>query len=76
MIDKLISAIFLPAIIMVFFTRVTYNRVVAFILTVALIIVSAHRGYIDTWWLIVIEAGSLTIGLYIANEMKKKKQKK
>ncbi|MBS4178401.1 DUF2198 family protein [Lederbergia citrea] len=73
MIDKVLSAIFLPALLMVFFTRITYSRIVGFILTVALIIVSAYKGYIHMWWLIVIEAASLTVGLYFANQMRRKK---
>ncbi|MBW8349539.1 CsbA family protein [Bacillus sp. IITD106] len=75
MIDKIISAIFLPAILMIFFTRVTYSRTVGFALTIALIIVSAYKGYIMTWWLIIIEAASLTVGLYVTNQMKRKKTK-
>ncbi|MBS4219396.1 CsbA family protein [Bacillus sp. FJAT-49711] len=73
MIDKIISAIFIPALLMIFFTRVTYSRTVGFLLTIALIIVSAYKGYIQTWWLIVIEAASLTVGLYFSNQMKRKK---
>ncbi|MBS4200332.1 CsbA family protein [Bacillus sp. FJAT-49732] len=74
MIDKIISAIFIPALLMIFFTRVTYSRTVGFFLTIALIIVSAYKGYIMTWWLIVIEAASLTVGLYFTNQMKRKKK--
>ncbi|CAM4141030.1 CsbA family protein [Lederbergia lenta] len=76
MIDKVLSAIFLPALLMIFFTRVTYSRVVGFLLTVALIVVSAYKGYINMWWLIVVEAASLTIGLYFVNEMKRRKKNK
>ncbi|MCJ8007677.1 CsbA family protein [Lederbergia wuyishanensis] len=74
MIDKIISAIFLPVLLMIFFTRVTYSRTVGFLLTIALIIVSAYKGYIQTWWLIVIEAASLTVGLYATNQLKSKKK--
>lgn len=76
MIDKILSAIFLPALLMVFFTRVTYSRIVGFLLTMALIIVSAYKGYIHTWWLIMIEAASLTVGLYFANRMTMRKKPK
>lgn len=75
MMDKIISAIFLPALLMLFFTRITYSRTVAFLLTVALIVVSAYKGYIHLWWLIVIEAASLTIGLFIVNYMINKRRK-
>ncbi|HEY4554378.1 MAG TPA: CsbA family protein [Bacillaceae bacterium] len=76
MIDKVLSAIFLPAVLVVFFTRVTYSRTVGFLLTVALIIVSAYNGYLHTWWLVVVDAASLTVGLYFANRMYGKRKKK
>ena len=76
MIDKVLSAIFLPGLLMMFFTRITFSKTVAFILTVALIIVSAYKGYIHMWWLIVIEAASLTAGLYFVNRMYKKRGEK
>ncbi|MBS4208390.1 DUF2198 family protein [Bacillus sp. FJAT-50079] len=76
MIDKVLSAIFMPALIMLFFTRITYSKVVGFLLTVSLIIVSAYKGYIHLWWMVVIEAASLTIGLYIVNQIERKKKKK
>lgn len=75
MIDKILSAIFLPALMMIFFSRVTYSRFVSFLLVVALIIVSAYNGYLHKWWLIIIEAASLTLGLFIVNQMKEKKKK-
>lgn len=76
MIDKILSAIFLPALLMMFFTRITYSKIVGFLLTVTLIIVSAYKGYIHMWWLIVIEAASLTVGLYFVNRMYNKKNEK
>ncbi|MFD1707611.1 CsbA family protein [Siminovitchia sediminis] len=76
MIDKVISAIFLPALMMIFFSRVTYSRLVSFLLVVALIIVSAYNGYLHKWWLIIIEAASLTIGLFIVNQINQNRKKK
>ncbi|MFS0647551.1 CsbA family protein [Siminovitchia sp. 179-K 8D1 HS] len=76
MIDKILSAIFLPAFLMVFFTRVTYSRLVGFLLTVALVIVSAYNGYLHKWWLIIVEAASLTMGLFIVNRTMMKKRNK
>ncbi|WP_144463550.1 DUF2198 family protein [Siminovitchia fortis] len=76
MIDKILSAIFLPALMMIFFVRITYSRLVSFLLVVALIIVSAYNGYLHKWWLIIIEAASLTLGLFIVNQMKEKRRKK
>ncbi|HBZ11399.1 MAG TPA: DUF2198 domain-containing protein [Bacillus bacterium] len=74
--DKILSAIFLPALMMIFFVRITYSRLVSFLLVVALIIVSAYNGYLHKWWLIIIEAASLTLGLFIVNQMKEKRRKK
>ncbi|MCM3238281.1 CsbA family protein [Heyndrickxia oleronia] len=69
MLDKIIAAIFLPGILVVFFTRVTYNHFVGLILTVALIVASVYKGYTHTWALFIIDAASLTIGFYYANKM-------
>ncbi|WP_084782089.1 DUF2198 family protein [Bacillus niameyensis] len=76
--DKIFSAIFLPALMMIFFTRITYRRTVGFILTLALIVVSAYKGYLNSWWLILIEAASLTLGLCFTNYfmVKRKNPKK
>lgn len=74
MIDKLLSALLLPAFFMVFFTRITYRKSISFLLTLALIIVSAHKGYLHTWWLITIEAFSLTVGLLLADLLFKRNQ--
>ncbi len=75
MLDKILSAIFLPAILVVFFTRVTYSRLIAILLTTALAIVSAYNGYLLSWWIIVIEAASITVGLMITNRMMNHKEK-
>lgn len=75
-IDKILSAVFLPCLLVVFFTRITYSQVVGFILTVLLIVVSAYKGYTHTWWLIVIDAASLTAGLFLANRMVNKQKVK
>ncbi|KRG11419.1 DUF2198 family protein [Lederbergia galactosidilytica] len=74
--DKILSAIFIPALLMILFTRVTYKRSVSFILTLALIIVSAYKGYIYGWGLIAIEAASLTLGLFVTDRMVKSKKPK
>ncbi|WP_080844047.1 CsbA family protein [Cytobacillus gottheilii] len=72
---KYISAFFLPGLLVLFFTRVTYNRVIGLILTVALIAASVYKGYTDTYWLIVIDAFSLTAGFWYAQVLKNKMKK-
>ncbi|WP_203363234.1 CsbA family protein [Bacillus sp. REN10] len=72
MIDKIILAIFMPGLLVVFFTRVTYNQLLGLTLTVALIAASVYKGYTPTWTLIVIDAASLTAGFWLSNQMVKK----
>ncbi|RLQ96718.1 CsbA family protein [Falsibacillus albus] len=72
MFDKVISAIFLPGLLVILFSRVTYNRIIGLILTVALIAASAYKGYTHTFPLIVIDAASLTLGFYYAEKILKK----
>jgi general stress protein CsbA len=72
MISKFVLAIFLPAILVVLFTRVTYNHYIGLILTVALIAASVYKGYTDSWALIVVDAASLTLGFWYANGMMQK----
>lgn len=71
-----LCALFLPGLLVVLFTRVAYNRVIALILTVALIAGSAYKGYTDTILLIVIDAFSLTIGFWYSNRMIQQAKKK
>ncbi len=71
MVDKMILALLLPALLVVLFSRVTYNQFVGLVLTVALIAASAYKGYTHTWELIIIDAASLTAGLWLSNRMMK-----
>jgi general stress protein CsbA len=71
-VSKIILGIFLPGLLVVLFTRVTYNHYVGLILTVALIAASVYKGYTDSWWLIVVDAASLTIGFWYSNQMMSK----
>jgi general stress protein CsbA len=76
MILKYMSAFFLPGLLVVLFSRVTYNRVVGLVLTVALIAASVYKGYTDTIWLIVVDAFSLTVGFWYAAIMMEKVRKR
>ncbi|OAH54656.1 MULTISPECIES: CsbA family protein [Bacillaceae] len=71
MVDKMILALLMPALLVVLFSRVTYNQFVGLVLTVALIAASAYKGYTHTWELIIIDAASLTAGLWLSNRMMK-----
>jgi len=69
---KIILAFFLPAALVVLFTRVTYHHVVGLVLTVALIAASVYAGYTHTWLLYTIDALSLTAGFYMAGRMRER----
>ncbi|MBP2242033.1 general stress protein CsbA [Cytobacillus eiseniae] len=73
---KLLSALFIPGLLVLLFTRVAYNHVIALILTVALIAASVYKSYTDSFFLIVVDAFSLTVGFWYAQRMKRKYQKK
>ena len=66
---KYFSALILPGLLVVLFTRVAYNRVIALVLTVALIAASVYKGYTDSIWLIIVDAFSLTVGFWYAQRM-------
>ncbi|MCI2252956.1 MULTISPECIES: CsbA family protein [unclassified Domibacillus] len=72
MVDQLILAMFMPALLVLLFSRVTYNQFLGVILTVALIAASAYKGYTHTWELIVMDAFSITAGLWLSNRMMKR----
>ncbi len=76
MLHKFILAIFLPALLVILFTRVSYNHYVGLILTVALIAASVYKGYTNSWLLIVVDAASLTFGFWYSNRMTKKARQK
>jgi general stress protein CsbA len=71
-----LSALILPGLLVLLFTRVTYNRMIGLILTVALIAGSAYKGYTNTIPLIIIDAFSLTAGFWLATKMRPKPVKK
>ena len=73
---KDLSALILPGLLVLLFARVTYNRLIGLILTVALIAASVYKGYTHTFLLIVIDAFSLTAGFWLAAKMKPKKVRK
>ncbi|NKE06742.1 CsbA family protein [Mesobacillus selenatarsenatis] len=75
MVLKYLSALLLPGFMVLFFTRVAYNHILALVLTVALIAASVYKGYTDSFLLIVVDAFSLTLGFFLANQMMKRNKK-
>ena len=69
MFTKIILALFLPGLLVVLFTRITFSHIVALILTVALITASVYAGFTHTWLLYVVDALSLTVGFWYATKM-------
>lgn len=72
---KYLSALILPGLFVLFFTRVTYNRVIGLVLAVALIAASVYKGYTNAIGLIIVDAFSLTAGFWYADFLKKNKEK-
>lgn len=68
-ITKLLLAIFVPALLVVFLTRVTFHHVVGLILTLSLIAASVYAGYTHDWILYIVDALSLTVGFWYAKRM-------
>ncbi|MET0785685.1 MAG: DUF2198 family protein [Paenisporosarcina sp.] len=69
MFTKFLLALFLPGLLVVLFTRITFHHIVALILTVALITASVYAGYTHTWGLYIVDAFSLTVGFWYATKM-------
>lgn len=69
---KMLLALFLPAFLVLLFTRITYNRYVALILAIALIAASVYAGYTSQPIIFVIDAFSLTFGFWLASKIQKK----
>jgi general stress protein CsbA len=67
---RIFSALTMPGLLVLLFSRVTYNRVIGLVLTVALIAGSVYKGYTGAFYLIVIDAFSLTAGFWLAAKMK------
>jgi general stress protein CsbA len=75
MIIRYLAGLLLPGLLVLLFTRVTYNRVIGLVLTVALIAASVYKGYTNTWPLIIVDSFSLTVGFWLAAKMKPKKRR-
>lgn len=72
---KLLLALFLPGLLVVLFTRITFHHIVALILTVSLIAASIYAGYTHTWQLYIADTLSLTVGFWYATKMMQRGEK-
>lgn len=72
---KLVLAFFAPGLLVVLFTRVTFNHIVGLLLTVGLISASVYVGFTHDWLLYAVDALSLTVGFWYASRMVKKTRK-
>lgn len=75
MIIEFISALIFPCLLVLLFTRVTYNRIIGLILTLALITTSVYKGYTHTWPIYIIDAFSITVGFWLADLLKQRSLK-
>ncbi len=73
---RYLSGLIFPGLLVLLFTRVTYNRFIGLVLTVALIAASVYKGYTNSFILIVVDAFSLTAGFWLAAKMKPRTVKK
>ncbi|CAM4117204.1 CsbA family protein [Listeria booriae] len=67
--DQLISALLFPGLLVIILSRISYNRFVGLALTIILIAVSARLGFTNTWYLIILDAISMTVGFILATHM-------
>ncbi|WP_239255238.1 CsbA family protein [Listeria ilorinensis] len=74
--DQILSALIFPALLVMLFARITYNRYVALVLMVILIAASAKLGYTHTWPVIIADAISMVVGFIFAKKMLVKRQDK
>ena len=72
--DKFMLALFIPALLVILFTRITFNRFVALVLAIALIAASVYAGYTSPSMIFVVDAFSLTVGFWIASQMMNNKE--
>lgn len=73
---QLILAMFVPGLLVVLFTRITFNKWVALVITIALFTASVIAGYTREWIHYVLDAASMTIGFWYATRMGPPKENK
>lgn len=66
---QLILALLVPGLLVVLFTRITFNKWVALGITFALFAASVKAGYTREWIHYILDAASMTIGFWYASKM-------
>jgi general stress protein CsbA len=69
MLLKIVLAIFLPGLLVILFTRVTYNHYIGTLLALTLLGASVYRGYTDTVLIGIIDVFSLVAGFLYSKRM-------
>ncbi|RSK28582.1 DUF2198 family protein [Bacillus sp. HMF5848] len=73
---SIVLAIFVPCLLVILFTRVTYNHYVGLALTATLLLVSFIKIHTYTWTIMWIDMASMTVGfLYSRKQVLKGKKK-
>ncbi|XBP66770.1 CsbA family protein [Bacillus velezensis] len=76
MITKAVFALCFPFMLVVLFTRVTFNHYVAIALTAALLFASYLKGYTETYFIVGLDVVSLVAGgLYMAKKRSRQKER-
>jgi general stress protein CsbA len=70
-----IMALIVPALLVILFTRVTYNYYVGMLLTIALLVASYFKGYTDELHEFIADIVSLTVGFLYSKKMVEKIKK-
>lgn len=65
-----LAALILPALMVILFSQITYNRIIGLVLPTALIAASVYKGYTHTWPVMIIDAFSLTAGFWLSDVLK------
>ncbi|TWM33107.1 hypothetical protein CHCC14821_2954 [Bacillus paralicheniformis] len=75
MFTKAVFALIFPFLLVLLFTRVTYNHYVGIALTAALLFASYLKGYTETFFIVGLDIVSLVAGsLYAAKKAGEKKE--
>ena len=69
MVIKLLLALFIPCLLVILFTRVTYNHYVGTGLAIALLGVSVVKGHTDTVLIGIVDVISLVAGFLYSRNM-------
>lgn len=72
MVTKLLLAAILPALLVWFFARITFNHFVAVLLTIALLVAAYYKGHSQEVSVLVVDTASVVVGYFLAKRFVKK----